>query len=68
MTFTVWYKYLNCAVGKTIDTNHIINCDTNYKIILLIMLFITSWYKPFKICPFRDICTYATSVKPSFAK
>ena len=30
-------NYLNCAVGKTIDTGHITDCNTNYKTILLMM-------------------------------
>ena len=37
MAFVVLYKYLNCAVDKTVDTGHIGNaaCNTNYRIILL---------------------------------
>ena len=43
----VLYKCLNCAVDKTIHTGHTAStdCNTKYKIILLVMLFITSWYK-----------------------
>ena len=40
MTFAVLYKYLNCALDKTIDTCHATSadCDTNYRIILLCYL------------------------------
>ena len=63
MIFVVLYKFLNCAVDKTIDTGHITDCNTSYKIILS-MLFVTSWYKLLKKYPFREISTYATTVKP----
>ena len=45
MIFVVPYKYLNCAIDKTIDTGHTASavCNTNHRIILLMMLFITSW-------------------------
>ena len=68
MIFVVLYKYLNCAVYKIIEIGHITDCNANYKIISLMMLFINSWCKLLKIYPVREICTYATSVKPSFAK
>ena len=32
------------------------------------MSFITFWCKPLKTDPFREIYTYTTSLKPSFAK
>ena len=61
MVFVVLYKYVNCTVDKTIGTGHTdsTDCNTKYKIILLMMLFITSWYKPLKTDPSREICTYA---------
>ena len=61
--FVILDKYLNCAADKTIDTGHTAstNCNTNYGIILL-MLLITSWCKPLKTDPSREICTYATWV------
>ena len=42
MIFVVLYKYLSCAVDKTIDTGYttITDCNTNYRIIILMMLFI----------------------------
>ena len=69
MIFVVLYKYLNCAVDKTIDNDHTTNiyCNTNYRIILL-MLFITSWCQPLKTDPSREICIYANRVKLFFAK
>ena len=48
MIFVVLYKYLNCAVDKTIDTG--IDCNTNHGIILL-MLFTTSLEKAFENKP-----------------
>ena len=62
MIFVVLYKYLNCVVDKTIDTGHTTSTDsnTNNRIILLIMLFITFWCKPLKADPSSEICTYAT--------
>ena len=53
MIFVVLYKYLNCAVNKTIDTGHTtsIDCNTNYVILLLMTLFITPWCKPLKTDP-----------------
>ena len=44
--FEVLYKWLNCAVDKTIATGHTTNTNCNYRILLLVMLFITSWWKP----------------------
>ena len=46
---------------KTIDTGHIAstNYNTNYRIVLL-KLFITSWYKSLKADLHREICSYAT--------
>ena len=60
MIFVVLYKYLNCAVDKTIDTGHTTStdCNTNYRIILL--LFITYGCKPFKTDTSRELCSYAT--------
>ena len=63
MIFVVLYKYLNCALDKTIDMGDTLSneCNTNYRIMLLMMtLFITSWYKFFKRDPSREICNYAT--------
>ena len=61
MIYVIICKCLNCAVDKTIDTGHTTStdCNTNYRIILL-MLFITSWCKPSKTDPSREICTYVT--------
>ena len=75
MIFVVLCKYLNCAVDKTIGTGHTAGhtgqsaaCNTNYRrIVLLLMLFITSWWKPLKTDPSREICAYVTWIKPSFA-
>ena len=41
MIFVVLYNYLNCGVGETIDTGYTtnINCNTNYKIILLNVIY-----------------------------
>ena len=68
MVFAVLYKYLNCAVNKTIDTGHTTStyCNSNYRIILLMTLFVTAWCKPLKTDPSREIYTYATWVKPFF--
>ena len=55
MIFVVLYKHIICAVDKTIDTGHITDCNTNYKIILLMILFITSWCKPLKTPIQRDM-------------
>ena len=70
MIFVVPYKYLNCAIDKTIDTGHTASaeCNTNHRIILLMMLFITSWWKPLKIDQSREICAYTTWVNPSFGE
>ena len=53
MIFVVLSKYLNFAVDKTFDTGHAAgtDCNTNYRTILLMMLFITTWYKPLKTDP-----------------
>ena len=70
MVFVVLYKYVNCTVDKTIDTGHTASteCNSNDKILLLMMLFITSWSKPLKTDPSKEIYTYATWIKPAFAK
>ena len=70
MIFVILYKYLNCAVDKTNDTGHTTCTDFhhNYRIILLMMLFITLWCKPWKTDTSRERYTCATRVKPSFAK
>ena len=62
MIIVVLYKYLNCGVDKTIDTGHTTSTDrnTNYRIILIMMLFFDSWCKLLKTDPSREICTYAT--------
>ena len=57
MIFAVLYKYLNYGVDKTIDTGHITDCNTNYRVILLMVLFITSWCKPLKTDQYREICS-----------
>ena len=66
MIFVVLYKYLNFAVDKIIGTGHTTStdCNTDYEIIQLMKLFITSWCKPLKIDPSREICTYVTWAKP----
>ena len=58
----ILYKYLNYDVDKTIDTGHTTNA--NYNIILFMMLFMTFCCKPLKTDPSREMCTYATWVKP----
>ena len=62
MTFVVLYKYLNCAADEILTQVALLllTVAMNYRIVLLTMLFITSWYKPFKTDPFREIFTYAT--------
>ena len=62
--FVVQYKYLNCAVYKTISTGHTTStdCNTNHRVILLIMLFITFWCKLLKRGSSRETCTYSTWV------
>ena len=64
MIFVVLFKYLICAVDKTIYAGHTAStgCNTNYRIIVLMMLFITSWCKSLKTDQSRDC------VNPSFAK
>ena len=54
MIFVVLYKYLNRAV-----TLILLTATINYRIILLLMLFITSWCKPVKTDPSREIYKYA---------
>ena len=65
MIFVVLHKYSNCAVDKTIDSRHTTStdCNTKYKIILFMVLFIISWSKPLKTYSSRKICSYATIVK-----
>ena len=55
--FFPYKKSVNCALGKIIYTGYTTStdCNTNYRIILLIMLFITLWYKPLKRDPTREI-------------
>ena len=48
-------KYLNCAVDKTNCHTNSTDCNINYVITLLMMLFITSWCKPLKTDPFRKM-------------
>ena len=50
MIFLVLHNDLNCAVDKTIDTGHTTttDCNINYRIILLMVLFITSQWRRFK--------------------
>ena len=62
MIFVVLYKYLNYAIDKTIDTGHTASThfNINYRIILLMMLFITSCCKPLKRDPSREICNYVS--------
>ena len=67
--FVVLYKYLTCAADKTTDGGHSTDCNyINNRIILLMILLITSSSKPLKRDPSREICTYATWLNPSFAK
>ena len=44
------------------------DCNNSNRIILLMISFIISWCKRFKTDPYREICTYATCVKPFLAK
>ena len=62
MIFVVLHKYLNCDVAKTIDTGHTTSTEynTNYTIILFMMLFITFWCKLLKTDPSREICICTT--------
>ena len=55
MIFMVLCKYLNCVVDKTNCHTNSTDCNINYVIILLMMLFITSWCKPLKTDPFREM-------------
>ena len=55
MIFVVLCRYVNCPVDKTIDTGHIAStdCNSSYRIILLMMLFVTFWCKALKTHPSR---------------
>ena len=57
MTFVVLYKYLTCAADITIDGGHSAstNCTIDYRVILLMMSFITSSGKLLKTDPSREI-------------
>ena len=46
----------------------VLTVTINYRIMLLMMLFITSWCKPLQTVPSKEICVYATWLNPSFAK
>ena len=61
----ILYKYLNCPADKTIDPGHTAStdCNTNYGIILLMILFITFLCKDLKTDQSRGICNYATFSK-----
>ena len=61
MIFVVLYKYLNCAVDQTIDTcRTTVDRNTDRRVKLLMMLLVTSWCKPLKTDPSKEIChTYA---------
>ena len=50
MIFVVLYKYLNCAADNTIDTGHTAStdCNTNYRITLLMILLILFENRPTK--------------------
>ena len=52
MIFAVLYKYLSCHAEKIIDKGLV---TINYRITLLMMLFITSWCKPLKTDPSGEI-------------
>ena len=67
----ILYKYVNCAVDKTIASvpTTSTDCDSSYTVILIMMLFVTPCSNPLKADPFSEICIYAAWVKPSsFAK
>ena len=51
MIFVVLYKYLSCHAEKIIDKDLVLTVTINYRIILLMILFITSWCKPLKTDP-----------------
>ena len=49
MAPVVLYKYLNYNVNKTTNAGHIINYNTKYCTVMLMMiLLISSWSKPLK--------------------
>ena len=54
------YKYVNCSVDKTLKLLTGTDRNTYYVIKLLMMLFFTSWLKPWKTDPSKEICTYVT--------
>ena len=57
MILVALFKYLNCAVDKAFESfNKAFN--TNYRKILLMMLFTTTKCKPLKTDPSREICAY----------
>ena len=68
MIFFVQHKYLSCVVDKTIGIVHTTStdCNTIYRIILLLKLFTTSWCKLLEADPSREVCTYAIWVKAFF--
>ena len=53
ISIPMFHTYTNCAADKTFNTGDTAsnNCNTNYRIILLMMPFITSWCKPLKAAP-----------------
>ena len=63
----ILYKYVNCAVDKTIASvpTTRADCNSNYKVILIMMLFVTPCSNPLEADPFSKICIYATCVQPS---
>ena len=68
MRLAVQYKYTNCTVDKTTntDTGHTTNINfiTNYNIIITFTLFTVSCCKPLKTDQRREICTCTTWVNP----
>ena len=64
MRLAVQYKYTNCTVDKTTntDTGHTTNINyiTNYNIIITFTLFTVSCCKPLKTDQRREICTCTT--------
>ena len=66
MILKVIYKYLNSVVNETTYTGHTsnINYNTNYKIVLIMILFSSSWCEPLKTNSSREISAYIASVKP----
>ena len=46
----------------------VLTVTIDYKILLMMILFITSWCKALKTEPSREICIYATRLKPSFCQ